>query len=68
MSRVRRMRKALLELPMPKSAVTRRYFQYRAGNWRTLASSFIFAATTAERGSLTSITITSASRPGISAR
>src|SRR5205807_6926710 len=64
---VRKIKNELLELPNPKRAITERYFQYPLGNWRGFTSIFDFALTAAGR-SVTSRTMTKASKPGMSAR
>ena len=61
------MRKELLELPTPKSAVTRRYRQYELGKRRMLRSSLAFAVAATGR-SWTNRIMTVASRPGMTAR
>src|SRR6476646_6780013 len=63
----RKIKNELLELPSPKRAITERYFQYPLGNWRRFTSIFDFAITGARR-SVTSRTMTKASKPGMSAR
>src|SRR5436190_2520649 len=64
---VRKIKNELLELPRPKIAITVRYFQYPLGNWRRFISIFDFAVTAARR-SVTSRTMTKASKPGMSDR
>src|SRR5581483_1933192 len=64
---VRKIMNELLELPIPKRAITERYFQYPVGNWRRFTSIFDFAVTVARR-SLTNRIMTKASKPGMIAR
>src|SRR5437868_548022 len=64
---VRKIKNELLELPRPKRAIAERYLQNPLGNWRSLTSSLDLAVTAARR-SLTSSTMTNASRPGMNAK